>query len=116
MRIAGASTTRAPSPASERARPLACARALVTATLRPDNGRGESHPSSPASEATCPTTVTDGGFTSASLTAAAIVPSVPVIVRWPGSVPASTTAAGSSAGLPACTSAAAISGSARTPM
>ena len=40
----------------------------------------------------------------------------PVTVRWPGSVPRSTTAAGSSAARPSRINAAATSGSARTPI
>ncbi len=42
IRIAGASTTSAPSARSRAARPLACARARVTATLTPCSGRRSS--------------------------------------------------------------------------
>ena len=43
MRMVGASTTRAPSARSRAARPLACARARVTATLTPASGPSANH-------------------------------------------------------------------------
>ena len=93
--MTGACTTFAPSASRRRARPLAWARARVTATLTPANGRGPSQASCCESAATGPTIVIDGGRMRSRATVSAIVSSVPLTVRWEGSVPASTTAAGS---------------------
>ena len=58
----------------------------------------------------------EGGRTSSARALSAIVASVPVTVRWSGSVPRSTTAAGSDARLPAAIREAAMWGSWRTLM
>ncbi len=114
--MTGACTTRAPSSVSRRASSLERSRERVTAIVLPCRGLGGSHASCCASEATGPTTVTDGGRTCSRCTASAMVASVPVTVRCPGSVPLSTTATGSDSGRPPAIRAAAISGSRRTPM
>ncbi len=83
MRIAGASTTVAPSPRSVAAIPLACARARVTATRLPPSGRASaSQPSSSCSAATPPTTVIAGALIPASATRDAMSLSVPRTERW----------------------------------
>ena len=61
-------------------------------------------------------TVTEGGVISASFAACAMPSSVELTVRWPGSVPRSTTAAGSDGSRPAEISDSAIRGRALTPM
>ena len=81
MRIAGASTTRAPSLRSRPASALACARARVTTTLRPASGPAVNHASSSCSAATAPTTVIAGARRPASRTTAAMSDSVPLTVR-----------------------------------
>ena len=116
VRITGACTTFAPSSWSARAKPLACARARVTATVWPLSGRGDSHSSAPASPATGPTTVIEGARSCSRRAISAMLCSVPVTVRWSGSVPRSTIATGSEAGRPAAISDSAIWGSWRTPM
>ena len=116
MRITGACTTSAPSSRSRRASPLVWARARVTATVRPLSGSGARHASSVASPATAPTTVIEGARISCACARSAIVASVPVTVRWWGSVPRSTIAAGSEGGRPAAIREAAMWGSWRTPM
>ena len=117
MRIAGASTTSAPSARSRDARSLAWGRARVTATVTPPSGRpSPSQSSSACSAATGPTTVIDGGWIAAAVAASAIVARVASTVRWPGSVPCWTTAAGSSGDRPAATSCSAMRPSRRTPM
>ena len=57
-----------------------------------------------------------GGSDSSTRASSAIVASVPVTVRWWGSVPRSTIAAGSEAGRPASIREAAMCGSWRTPI
>ena len=112
MRIAGASTTVAPTARRLAASPLACARARVTAIVCPARGAAERHASSSASSATAPTSVIAGAFACWS-------PSVPTVqrsTRWSGSVPRSTIAAGSSAARPWATSCSEMRGSWRTPM
>ena len=61
MRIAGASITSAPRPASRAARPLAWARARVTATTSPCSGRRSSQASVSRRPATGPISVIEGG-------------------------------------------------------
>jgi hypothetical protein len=100
MRIAGVSTTAAPRSVRRAARPLACARARVTTTLRPNSGRRSSHSSSSRSRATEPTSVIAGGPMPACTTRSAMSASVPLTARWPGKVPRSTTATGSVGGRP----------------
>jgi hypothetical protein len=116
MRMAGVSTTSAPSCASRRASPLACARARVTAIVRPCSGRLSSHAISSPSFATGPTRVMAGGLTPSAATRAAISASVDTTACCPGSVPRSITAAGMSAGRPASIRRLEISGSCFTPM
>ena len=70
MRIAGSSSTVAPSATSRARSSLACSRARVTTTVRPNSGRRSNHEKSSA--ATSPTTIALGDSTPAS----AIVPSV----------------------------------------
>ena len=102
MRIAGASTTSAPSSRSRAASALACARARVTATRapvqRPRSQPGERRRAAPPRRRP---RVIAGAPDARRLRAlgdrrAACARTV----RWPGSVPRSTTAAGSSAGAP----------------
>ena len=57
-----------------------------------------------------------GAPTPAASARSASSPSGAVTVRWSGSVPACTTAAGSSAGRPSATRRSAIAGSRRAPM
>ena len=116
MRIAGASTTWAPSAMSRAASALACARARVTATLSPRSGPAANHASSSCRAATGPTTVIAGARTPACKARAAMSASVPVTVRWSANVPRSITATGSLPGRPPATSCSAIRGSLRTPM
>ena len=116
MRIAGASITSAPSSRSRAASGLACARARVTAIVRPCSGRRSSQARSSRSAATGPTSVTAGARMLSACARSATVASVASTVRWPGSVPRSTTATGSSAGRPSACRRSAIRGSARTPM
>ena len=113
MRIAGASTTSAPSPRSRAASALACARARVTATVRPYSGRVSSHASCSRSAATGPTSVIAGARMPCT---EPISPSVDSTVFCPGSVPRSTTATGSDGARPPAISCDAIRGSAFTPM
>ena len=98
------------------ARPLAWARARVTATTSPWSGRRSSHAIVSRSSATGPMSVIAGGRTSSSATRAAMSRSGPVTTRWPGSVPRATTAAGSAGSRPAAIRRSAISGSVRMPM
>ena len=100
MRIAGASTTSAPSSASRVARPLACARARVITTLRPKSWARSNQASRSRSAATGPTTVSAGGRMPSASARSAISSSVALTTRCPGSVPRSITAAGSEAGRP----------------
>ena len=106
MRIAGASTTSAPSSASRAARPLACARARVTATLRPKQRRAL-EPGQPLAQRRHRPDDGDRGRPDARRPRPArrSPPACAVTVRWPGSVPRSTTAAGSAAGRPCSISA-----------
>ena len=95
IRIAGVSTTSAPSSRRRAASPLACARARVTATTSPWSGRRSSQAIVSRSPATGPTSVIAGGRTPSASTRAAMPASVSTTVRCPGCVPRSTTAAGS---------------------
>ena len=61
IRIVGSSITSAPSAASVAARPLACARALVTTTRRPKRGRRSSQAIVSRRAATEPMRMIDGG-------------------------------------------------------
>ena len=70
IRIAGSSITSAPSAASVAARPLACARALVTTTRRPKRGRFSSQAIVSRRAATAPVRMIDGGPIAASAAAA----------------------------------------------
>ena len=80
----GVSTTSAPSSRSRAARPLACARARVTATTSPCSGRRSSHAIVSRSPATRPTRVIAGGRMPSASTRAAMPASVSTTVRWPG--------------------------------
>ena len=93
--IAGVSTTSAPSSRSRAARPLACARARVTATTSPWSGRRSSHAIVSRNPATGPMSVIAGGRTPSASTRAPMPASVSTSVRCPGCVPRSTTATGS---------------------
>ena len=99
MRIAGASTTSAPSARSRAASALACARARVTTTLRPLSGRRSNQASSSRSAATGPTIVTAGARMPARRPRRG-ARAWCAASRWPGSVPSCTIAAGSSRGAP----------------
>ena len=101
IRIAGASTTVAPSSRSRCASALACARARVTAIVRPCSGRDSSQAICSRSAATGPTSVIAGARMPSSAARSATSASVASSVRWPGSVPRSTTATGSSGGAAA---------------
>ena len=86
--MTGACTTLAPSASSRRARPLAWARARVTATVTPAE-RARRQPRELLGERG--DRADDRDRRRADLprarAASAIVSSVPVTVRWPGSVP-----------------------------
>ena len=94
----------------------ACARARVTATVRPCNGRASAQAMPSRRPATGPTTVTAGASIPPSSATEAISDSGAVIVRCAGSVPDETTAVGVSGSLPAAISAFAIAGSRPTPI
>ena len=109
MRIVGACTTVAPSSSKRRASSLAWARARVTATVSPASGRAGSQ----AQALGQPGHRADDGDRGrlhplAWSPCSAIVASVPVTVRWSGSVPRSTIATGCDGGRPAAISASAI--------
>ena len=92
--MAGSSITSAPSSSSRTRSSLACSRARVTTTERPNNGRASNQARSSA--ATSPTTIALGGSTPAS----AMVARVARTVRWSGRVPLRTAATGVSARAP----------------
>ena len=100
VRMVGALMTFAPRSVRRRVRPSAWARARVTAMTRPASGRRSAQPIASRTETTSPTTVTAGDVTPCSAAIAAIVPSVPVVTRWVGSVPRSTMPTGVSAERP----------------
>ena len=116
IRIAGSSTTSAPSARSAAARPLAWARARVTTTRRACRGRRSSQAIVSRRAATGPVSTIAGGPIAAAATAAGSSASVAVTVRWPGIVPRSTQAAGSPGSRPAAIRRSATSGSRLTPM
>ena len=100
IRIAGASMTSAPSARSRAARALDWARARVTAIVAPCSGRASSHARLRRSPATGPSRAIAGARIASAAAADAIVSSVALTTRWPGSVPRSITAAGSVAARP----------------
>ena len=105
MRIAGASSTSAPSSERIADSSEACSRVRVTRTRTPDSGRVSQPPSTSRSDTTSPTTVIAGGRIFARAAADAIRDSGAVTVRIVGSVASWITAVGVDAGLPASISA-----------
>ena len=108
--------TSAPSAASRRDSVLACSRARVTTTERPNSGRCSIQASASRMAATGPTTVTAGAGRPSSAARPPISASAPVIVACDGSVPCETTAADSSGERPASIREVAIGSRLRTPM
>ena len=92
--MAGSSSTSAPRFSSRVRSSLACSRARVTTTERPNSGRASNHDRSSA--ATSPTTIALGACTPASATVA----SVARTVCWSGRVPLRTAATGVSGARP----------------
>ena len=116
MRIADSSSTSAPSAARASRRPVACADARVTTTLRPNKGRWSNQAISWRSDTTLPMTVITGADSPARVIASASVATVASTVRWRACVPHCTAAAGMSGDMPPATSAVAMRGSDFTPM
>jgi hypothetical protein len=108
--IDGSSSTCAPRSSNRARSSLACSRARVTTTHRPNNGRDSNQLKSSA--ATAPITMADG----ASTPAAAIVASVARTLCCSGRVPHRTAATGVVGASPPATSSRAMSGNRPAPI
>ena len=121
-RRARRSGSRAPRSRARRAhadactRPLAWARARVTATLTPNSGRCSNQASRSLSAATGPNIAIAGAVNCSCSARAAIVPSVACRVRWSGKVARRTSTAGSCSERPPAINRCVIGPRYRTPV
>ena len=116
VRMQGYSSTSAPSARSSRQSVPFRSAGRVTITRLPLSGRLSNQSKRSDSAQTLPTTIMAGLLIFASCAACGSSASVEMILRWLGSVPLSTTAAGISSSMPARSNPLQISGSVDTPM